>query len=421
MRRRAWVAAATGIAIAAAGALAWWAIGRSGPPPAHKVEAGAAHFVGSQACAGCHAAQHTAWQGSQHQLAMQHATPASVLGNFDGAHFTYAGVTSTFFRRDGKYFVRTDGPDGKLADFEIKYTFGVAPLQQYLIELPGGRMQALSIAWDTRPRSQGGQRWYHLYPKERITHTDPLHWTGAAAELELHVRRVPFDRRAQELRRGDRTPSRPPGRRSTSAARPVTAPARRTSTWAQNKSGSPGTRSHDNGLLVRFDERAGVHWVMDAATGNSHAQRAAHEPQGDRDLRRVPRAARADLGGLRAGQPLADTHQPALLTRGLYEADGQMRDEVYNYGSFLQSRMYQQGVTCSDCHDPHSGKLRAPGNGVCYQCHSAEKYGVHVASSAIRGRRRRELRRLPHAGAHLHGDRSPATITASACRVPISR
>ena len=180
MRRRAWVAAATGIAIAAAGALAWWAIGRSGPPPAHQVEAGAAHFVGSQACAGCHAAQHTAWQGSQHQLAMQHATPASVLGNFDGAHFTYAGVTSTFFRRDGKYFVRTDGPDGKLADFEIKYTYGVAPLQQYLIELPGGRIQALSIVWDTRPRSQGGQRWYHLYPKERITHTDPLHWTRAA-------------------------------------------------------------------------------------------------------------------------------------------------------------------------------------------------------------------------------------------------
>src|SRR5207302_4193865 len=110
-------------------------------------------------------------------LAMQHATDTSVLGDFNDASFDYYGVRSRFFRKDGEFFVETDGPDGKLAVFEVKYTFGVDPLQQYLIELPGGRIQALSIAWDSRPKGQGGQRWFHLHPNEPIKHDDELHWT----------------------------------------------------------------------------------------------------------------------------------------------------------------------------------------------------------------------------------------------------
>ncbi|MGE5768719.1 MAG: hypothetical protein ACM32G_00265, partial [Betaproteobacteria bacterium] len=108
---------------------------------------------------------------------MAEATDETVLGAFDGATFSYGDVTSRFFKRDGRFFVNTDGPDGKLADFEIRYTFGVTPLHQYLIEFPDGRLQALSIAWDARAKEQGGQRWFHLYPKERITHSDELHWT----------------------------------------------------------------------------------------------------------------------------------------------------------------------------------------------------------------------------------------------------
>src|SRR6185436_19298303 len=138
----------------------------------------AATYVGSAQCASCHAQQHAAWKGSDHDLAMQVATTDSVLGNFASAKFMYAAITSTFSRRDGKFFVNTDGPDGKLGNFEIKYTFGVRPLQQYLIELPGGRMQALGIAWDSRPKAQGGQRWFHLYPGQNLKAGDPLHWTG---------------------------------------------------------------------------------------------------------------------------------------------------------------------------------------------------------------------------------------------------
>ena len=137
-----------------------------------------ATYVGLDKCRVCHAKEGELWQGSHHDFAMQLANDKTVLGDFNNKKFPNHGVTSTFFRRDGKFFVNTDGADGKLHDFEIKYTFGVFPLQQYLIAFPGGQLQALSIAWDNRPAAQGGQRWYHLYPNETITHTDELHWTG---------------------------------------------------------------------------------------------------------------------------------------------------------------------------------------------------------------------------------------------------
>ena len=116
----------------------------------------AAAFVGSEVCAGCHQTEAELWRASQHKHAMDHATDKSVLGDFNDASFDYYGVRSRFFREHGKFFVETDGPEGKLATFEVKYTFGVDPLQQYLIEFPDGRLQALSIAWDTRPKEQAG-------------------------------------------------------------------------------------------------------------------------------------------------------------------------------------------------------------------------------------------------------------------------
>src|SRR5207253_22605 len=67
--------------------------------------------------------------------------------------------------------------------------------------------------------------------------------------------------------------------------------------------------------------------------------------------------------------PFGKTDDP---TRGLLARF----DEVYNYGSFKQSKMFAAGVTCSDCHEPHGTKLRAPGDNVCSQCHSIEKYAA---------------------------------------------
>ena len=139
---------------------------------------------------------------------MQHASTETVRGDFNDAKFTFQGVTSSFFRRDNKFFVRTDGPDGKLADFEVKYTFGVEPLQQYLIELPGGRLQALPVTWDTRPKAAGGQRWFRQYPDEKIDFRDELHWTQRGQNCEVAARRSSGKSRAPRWTRGARTTAR---------------------------------------------------------------------------------------------------------------------------------------------------------------------------------------------------------------------
>jgi hypothetical protein len=135
-------------------------------------------YVGYQVCAECHPDEAARWRGSDHDRAMTEAGDQTVLGDFNDTTFTAHGLTSRFFRQDGRDWVATQGPTGATQTYPISYTFGWRPLQQYLIELPGGRLQSLGIAWDSRARADGGQRWLQLYPDERIDATHPLHWTG---------------------------------------------------------------------------------------------------------------------------------------------------------------------------------------------------------------------------------------------------
>jgi len=303
---------------------------------------------------------------------MQVADETSVLGNFANARFNYAGTTSTFSRRDGKFFVNTDGPDGKLADFEIKYAFGVHPLQQYLIEFPGGRKQALSIAWDSRSRAEGGQRWFHLYPGQNIRAGDPLHWTGVSqnwnfqcAECHSTNLRKQFDAKSETFKTT--------WSEINVSCEACHGPGSNHVAWAQ-KAGDWQAMDATKGLALALDERKGIVWTPVAETGKPR-----RSPPGGA-AREIETCARCHGRASRIsddyvhGKPPLDTHRLALLDENLYWNDGQMRDEVYNWGSFVQSRMYAQGVTCSDCHDPHSLKLRAPGNAVCAQCHQPETY-----------------------------------------------
>ncbi|HET7032431.1 MAG TPA: tetratricopeptide repeat protein [Casimicrobiaceae bacterium] len=345
----------------------------------------AAEYVGGKTCAECHAKEVEAWRGSDHDLAMQVADDKSVLGDFADAKFKYAGTTSTFFRREGKFYVNTDGPNGKSGDYEIKYTFGVHPLQQYLIELPGGRMQAFGIAWDARPKAQGGQRWFHLYPDRNLRAGDSLHWTGNSQTWNFQCAEC----HSTNLRKG--YDARTDTFHTTWSELDVSCeachgPGSNHVGWARK---TPDAKGYDNtkGLVVALDERKGVTWKPVAETGN--AQRSAPRSQ----AREVDTCGRCHARAARLsddephGRPPLDTHRLALLDPGLYWDDGQMRDEVYNWGPFVQSKMYAKGVTCSDCHDPHSLRLRAVGNAVCAQCHRTEKYDVeahthHAAGSA---------------------------------------
>ena len=339
---------------------------------------------------------------------MDHATDKSVLGDFNDARFDYYGVRSRFFRKDGKFFVETDGPDGKLGVFEIKYTFGLDPLQQYLVEFPDGRLQALSIAWDSRPKEQGGQRWFHLYPDEEIRHDDFLHWTKLnqnwnfmCAECHSTGVRKNYDAATDrfatswaEISVGCEACH---GRGSRHVA------------WARDRqSWRPFGKDDDpaKGLVVRFDERTNVTWPLDHATGN--AQRSA-TPATLRKEVETCGLCHARRGAFSEdwvpGRWLSDTHVVSPIARGLYHADGQMRDEVYNYGSFKQSKMFAAGVTCSDCHDPHSAKLRFPATTPA--CNAIRpttmRTTAHTRHEGVNPAAR--LRLVPHAGSHLHGGR----------------
>jgi len=377
-RRRIWIGAALALLIVLAIGLGFL-LAHGGGLARSPWGASVANFVGSEACAQCHAAEAKLWRGSQHKQAMDYATDASVLGDFNDASFSHYRVHSRFFRKDGKFFLETDGPDGKLATFEVKYTFGVDPLQQYLIEFPDGRLQALSIAWDARPKEQGGQRWFHLYPNEEIKHDDVLHWTKLNQNwnfmcAECHSTGVhknydaAIDRFAtsfSEIRVGCEA-CHGQGSHHVAWARA------RQSWWPFGKDDDPR-----KGLIVRFDERSDVVWRIDSKTGNAQRNFTPALVRREVETCGLCHARRGEFSeDWVPGRWLSDTHVVSPLTRGLYYADGQMLDEVYNYGSFKQSKMFGAGVTCSDCHEPHGAKLRAPGDGVCLQCHAADKYAA---------------------------------------------
>lgn len=303
------------------------------PETAHPAAPAAETYVGRAACAGCHAEEDRLWQGSHHDLAMQ--TTQAVLGDFDGAALTHGGVTSTFFRRDGKPFVRTEGADGKLRDFPVAYAFGVSPLQQVLIETPGGKLQALGVAWDSRPAADGGQRWFPLYGDDPVPAGDPLHWTGANQRwnsmcAECH---------STNLRKGY-----------------VSAEDRYETTWTEidvscESCHGPGSRHAADPRQKLATAKSQID-----TCGPCHSRRSplVESP--------VP------------GQPLLDGFLPALLEEPLYHADGQIDDEVFEAGSFLQSRMHREGVTCTSCHEPHSATLKKTGNDVCGQCHDPKRF-----------------------------------------------
>ncbi len=334
---------------------------------------------------------------------MDHATDKTVLGDFSNASFDYYGVTSRFFRRDNKFFVETDGPDGKLATFEVKYTFGIEPLQQYLVEFPDGRIQALPFAWDSRPKPQGGQRWFHLYPDEQIKHDDVLHWTKLNQNwnfmcAECHSTGVVknydaandrFHTTWSEISVGCET---------------CHGPGSRHVYWARGQqSWWPFAKQDDKskGLAALFDERNGISWRTDPRTGKPQRSITPAVLRKEVETCGLCHARRAALAEDWApGQWLSQTDLVEPVSPGTYHPDGQVRDveEPYNYTPFKQSKMFAAGVTCSDCHEPHSAKLRAPGQGVCLQCHEGDKY----ASAAH----------------HHHADVDPA-LTCASCHMPL--
>lgn len=317
-------------------------------------------YVGRQSCIQCHTVQARQWLGSHHDLAMDVASHQSVLGDFEDAELTHHGVASRFFRHGDKYLVNTEGREGRMSDFEIKYTFGVEPLQQYLVELDRssgffpedvGRLQVLPLCWDTERR-----RWFYLDPpdvNEKISSDDPLHWTGEAQNWnymcsECHSTNVQkwfdFDTNTYH---------------ATFSEVDVSCEACH----------GPGS------VHVELATSSSVFWDRKRGYGLARLKGASSKNEIEmcatcHSRRRMIQA------GYVPGSPYHDFFVNESLLPHLYHADGQILDEVYVHGSFVQSKMYHKGVRCTDCHNPHTAELKHEGNRVCTSCHQhpAGKY-----------------------------------------------
>ncbi|MBT7715630.1 MAG: tetratricopeptide repeat protein [Deltaproteobacteria bacterium] len=306
-----------------------------------------ATFVGRDKCVTCHEQEAKKWQGSDHDKAMDVADSKTVLGDFDSAVFENNGTVSSFFRKGEAFYVNTQGPDGKTADFKISYVFGHYPLQQYLVPFKNGRLQALPIAWDADK-----QTWYHLNPDEKIASTEWMHWTqqshnwnGMCAECHSTNLKKQYDPKSDTYQ----------------------------TVWSEidvsceacHGPGSLHVKWADLPEMAR-PETKNTDLVVKTSGLNPEQQIAICARCHSR---------RVQLGNIdHSKKEILDSIIPELLVDSLYHADGQILDEVYVYGSFVQSKMYHNNVKCSDCHDVHSGKTVLKGNDLCLQCHRAEVF-----------------------------------------------
>jgi len=334
-------AACLGLAAVLAGLLVladWWWSFPAGQPSA---------YVGRAECARCHQPEMNLWTGSDHDRAMDPATPEFVLGDFNDRTFTHFGVTSRMFRRGDTFFVTTDGPDGSIETYPIKYVFGVRPLQQYLIEFPRGRVQCLGIAWDTEQK-----RWFHLYPNEPIPWNDQLHWTRPLQNWNYMCADC----------------------HSTNLQKNYDLASDTYHTTFSEIDVSCETCHGPGGLHVRLSDAWSLFWDRRHGYGLPNLKTDDNRVQIDSC---APCHARRRIvyPGFKPGQKFLDYYMPELLDTENYYADGQIREEDYEYTSFLQSKMFHNQVRCTNCHDPHSMKVkfkegpRITDNRLCGQCH----------------------------------------------------
>lgn len=270
-------------------------------------------------------------------------------------------VTSRFYRRDNHFYVETDDQQGKIREFKVDYVFGVYPLQQYLVTFPDGRVQCLPLAWDVKAR-----RWFHLYPSDPVPSQDPLHWTRSLQNWNYMCAECHTTNLQKNYDVGSNTYQ---------------------TTWSEIDV-SCETCHGPASIHVRLAQSWSLFWDRKRGTGLVDLS-----PRGCDNRTLVDSCApchsrrRPISANFQPGKSFLDYYIPEFLDGTLYYPDGQILDEDYEYGSFIQSLMYRKGVRCTDCHDAHTGRIKfaekvPPGqirqpyvdNRLCGQCHLPSKY-----------------------------------------------
>ena len=301
-------------------------------------------FLGDNNCKECHQQEFEDWQGSHHDNAMQVADSLTVLADFSNKIFTSQGVTSHFFKKDSEFYVNTEGPDGDYHDYKIVYTFGITPLQQYIVQFPKGHYQCLRTAWDSVKNI-----WFDLYPDFKVVHSEWLHWSRGG----LNWNNMCADCHSTNVR----------------------------------KNYDQETHSYNTKYAIINVNCEACH-----GPGKQHVEDVKrlgedYAPTGTMQMtlnttpkELVDQCARCHMRREQFSEvfnfegTMLDHYFPQLIEQPIYYADGQILDEDYVYGSFVQSKMYKNNIACNNCHNSHSLKLRFDGNTLCAQCHIKENY-----------------------------------------------
>lgn len=353
-----------------------------------------AKYVGRDACVACHQDQASKFDSSHHDKAMDPATDESVLGNFDNATLVHHDVESRMYRDGSKFMVNTEGPDGNLVDYEVKYVFGLEPLQQYMVEIPRSdqeidsadteglftapRVQVLRLCWDTEKK-----QWFYLPPPdvaEKLAPSDDLHWTGIAqrwntmcADCHSTNYQKNFEVPKSHMQLVNKATSDASGEQAENAFA--------TTMVSTNLPDSVGKYNstyfeidvsceacHGPGSVhVSLAKQWFPGWSREKGYGLADLKATAE----NQIQACAPCHSRRNVisGDFTAGDNFYDHYSSQLIIDGIYYPDGQILDEDYVHGSFIQSKMYHKGIRCSDCHDPHSATLKHTGNQVCTSCH----------------------------------------------------
>jgi predicted CXXCH cytochrome family protein len=342
--------------------------------------------LNSANCMGCHTEQTEAWKQSDHAMSMAVSDSANVLGDFNQQKAYYAAQTALFFTEQGRYKATiTDTADNSSESFDIAYTFGHYPLQQYLVETKPGTFQVLPFAWDARPAEEGGQQWFHNYAQDTVTSKDRLHWrqplqnwNGICADChsdELKRNYNPltnsFDTQFTGINVGCVSCH---GVMDNHAADIQSKGEDSLASGHHLQTKNSPTKNSQTSTLAKQTQNALGNWVLEP-NANTAVWKGPARDNAFMDTCYACHSLRAPLtDGFTTEDKFLDQFSPSLILPPLYHADGKIKEEVFVYGSFLQSKMYANGVNCLDCHDLHTMKVKVEGNGLCLQCHKASEF-----------------------------------------------
>lgn len=305
-------------------------------------------FVGDRTCQSCHAGEWEEWRGSHHDYAIAEANEESVLGDFNDTIFTDNEHEYRFSKEGDSYVVTISGTEEEAREYTISYTFGWEPLQQYLIETGQGKLQALHIAWDT-----DANRWFTLQPEQNYEPDDWMHWTGGS----MNWNTMCADCHSTNLRQNYIAEA--DSFHTTWSVLNVSCeschgPGQSHVDFVSSPEGAEASRERIREDLLNGRFTSQIDEINTCAPCHSLRQKLTDE--------------------YTHGDPYFDHFDPQLIHPDLYFADGQIRGEVYVYGSFLQSKMFAEGVTCTDCHNPHTLQLRESlvDNKLCMTCHEPQ-------------------------------------------------